>query len=193
MNNVEQFQVELGYIQDDRIRKSAQYLVGQLPSYFFEIAASSTGKYHPSYSLGLGGLLRHTKAAVRVAHELLQDPVIGNKYTKTEQDLMILALLIHDGWKLGIEKSKYTKSDHPLLSARFVEEHKDQIELTEEERTLLCSTIASHMGPWNKDFDGNEILPVPKSKCEKFVHLCDYLASRKCLLVPFDEHNNITV
>ncbi len=189
----EQFKEELKYLKNDKIREDAIYLINELPDYFFKIPASSTGKYHPQYSLGDGGLLRHSKAAVRIAYELLQDPVIAKKYTDMEQDIMLVALMIHDGLKLGLEKSKYTKVEHPLLMADMIMNNKNNLHLTDEELNLLVSVIKSHMGPWNKDFDGNEILPVPATKYENFVHMCDYLASRKCLLVPFDEKNNIVV
>lgn len=191
MGKIEQFKKELNYIKEERIRDDAKYLINKLPDYFFEVPASSTGKYHPKYALGEGGLLRHTKAAVRIAYELLNDPMIGNKYKKEEKDLMLLALMIHDGLKSGVEHSKYTKVDHPLLVANMIKENKTNLHFTDEEIDFLCSVIASHMGPWNTDFDGNEVLPIPKTKYENFVHMCDYLASRKCLLVPFDDENNI--
>ena len=50
---------ELNYIKDANIKLFASKVVEILPSYFFTIAASSTGKYHPQYALGEGGLLRH--------------------------------------------------------------------------------------------------------------------------------------
>ena len=58
-------ETELNLIQNEQLKTLAQRLVLKLPDYFFTVAASSTGKYHPAYSLGTGGLLRHTKAAVR--------------------------------------------------------------------------------------------------------------------------------
>ena len=64
------FEKELEYINNERYKKSAMTLIELLPDYFFSVPASSTGKYHPSFSLGDGGLLRHTKAAVRMANEL---------------------------------------------------------------------------------------------------------------------------
>ncbi len=48
------------------------------------------------------------------------------------------------------------------------------------------------MGEWNTDYNGNEVLPLPKNRYQKFVHMCDFLASRKCILVPFED-NNISV
>ncbi len=50
----------------------------------------------------------------------------------------------------------------------------------------MTRVISSHMGIWNKDFNDNEVLPVPKDKYERFVHLCDYLSSKKFLNVDFD-------
>ena len=184
----EVFKTELSYIKDIRIRKSTEVILELLPDYFYEIPASSTGKYHPAFSLGKGGLVRHVKVAVRFAKELLENPNIGDKYTNVEKDIMIMALILHDGLKSGLTHNRYTQADHPTLIKNFVIENKDKIELTDEELTLFGKVVESHMGPWNKDFDNNEILPVPKTKCENFVHMCDYLSSKKFLNVNFDNN-----
>ena len=193
MNKREEFKEELNYIKNEDIRESASYMIEKLPDYFFTIPAASTGKYHPEYAQGEGGLLRHTKAAVRIAHELLENPAICDKYTDREKDLMIMALILHDGLKLGKEKSKYTKFDHPLLMAEYIKEEQDNLSIPKKEIQFLADTISTHMGNWTTDYDGNEVLDKPKTKCQNFVHMCDYLASRKCLLVPFDEKNKIKV
>ena len=75
---------------------------------------------------------------------------------------------------------------NPLLAASFVKKHKDKLSLSDEELNLMTRVISSHMGIWNKDFNDNEVLPVPKDKYERFVHLCDYLSSKKFLNVDFD-------
>jgi len=180
------FNRELSYIKDERLRKSAEVLANNLPDYFYEVAASSTGKYHPSFSLGDGGLLRHTKVAVKIAKSLLDDPVFGDKYTNKEKDLMLMALMFHDGIKHGVPEDKYTKVDHPLLAAEFIKNNQSSTELTSEEVEFISECIKSHMGPWNTDYlTGEEILPKPRTKYQNFVHMCDYLASRKYLDVKF--------
>ena len=193
MNKIDEFEVELGYIKDETIQEDCRTMIELLPDYFFSVPASSTGKYHPSYSLGEGGLLRHTKAAVRIGYELLQDASIGDKYSSVEKDIMLMGLLLHDGLKLGIPREKYTRFDHPVLMANYIMEHKADLLMSDEEIDLLCSVIKTHMGPWTQDYDGNEVLEAPKTKYQNFVHMCDYLASRKCLLVPFDDNNRISV
>ena len=191
MSKVEVFNKEYSYIKDPKLVKDVKYLVSMLPDYFFEVPASSTGKYHPKYALGEGGLVRHTKSAVRMAYELLNNPIIGGKYTLHEKDLMIIALILHDGLKSGKEKSQYTKVEHPLLASEFIKDNMDQLEMNDEDIEFICEVIESHMGAWNKDFDGNEVLPIPRTKYQSFVHMCDYLASRKFITVDFDNNNDV--
>ncbi len=191
MNKVAVFERELKYIKKDSYRNDAMYLIDALPDYFFEIPAASTGKYHPAYAQGDGGLVRHTKAAVRIAYELLENPAIGNKYTADEKDLMLIGLMIHDGLKLGKERNKYTQFNHPLLIGEFLKENKKNLNFSDEELQFISDVVASHMGPWTKDYDGNEVLPYPKTKYQSFVHMCDFLASRKVININFDEKNNI--
>ncbi len=184
------FKRELSYIKNERIRESAVSLVKLVPDYFFHEAASSTGKYHPSFSQGEGGLLRHTKAAVRIAKELLSTKTIGEHYTSDERDLIIIALILHDSIKRG-EGEAYTRFDHPLLASSFVRKNKDKTNLSEAEIDLVCSMIETHMGEWTKDYNGNEVLVAPKNKYQKFVHMCDLLSSKKFLDIKFDENNDI--
>ena len=191
MNKEEKFKKELTYIKNQDFKDDICFLINNLPDYFFEVPASSTGKYHPKYATGEAGLLRHTKAAVRIAYELLNDPLIGDKYTENEKELMLMSLIIHDGLKSGKEKSKYTKVEHPLLACQFIKENKSNLKMSDKDIEFMCDVISSHMGIWNKDFDGNEVLPIPKNKYQNFVHMCDYLASRKAIVLNFDSNNNI--
>ena len=193
MNYEKLFEVELSYLKSDRIKNACLEMTKLLPDYFYEVPASSTGKYHPSYSLGEGGLLRHSKAAMRIGYELLQDPSIGDKYTSDEKDLMLMALLIHDGLKSGNPQEKYTRFDHPILMADYLMDCEESLGLEVEEIEFLGDVIKTHMGVWTTDYNGKEVLEKPKTKYQNFVHMCDYLASRKCLLVPFDKENKISV
>ena len=179
------FKKELTYIKNNTYKENAKTLIDLLPDYFFKVAASSTGKYHPTFALGEGGLVRHTKVAVRIAHEILSDNSIGNIFTQDEKDLMIIAIIMHDGLKHGIKEEKYTRFDHPILMANFIKENKDKLTLKEDEINFLSNVIESHMGPWNTNQYSDVILPVPTNKYQKFVHMCDFLASRKFLDITF--------
>lgn len=186
------FEKEYLYINNDDLRKDAKYLVSNLPDYFFEVDASSTGKYHPKYAAGDGGLTRHVKSACKFANELLSNPIIGKPYSDRDKDLIIIALLIHDGLKYGPkEKEKYTRFDHPILASDYAKANKDKLSMTDEELEKMANAVASHMGPWNTNSYSEVVLPIPKAPMEKFVHMCDYLASRRFINLDFDKDDNV--
>ena len=185
------FNNELELIKNDRLRRSCEVLLNELPDYFYEIPASSTGKYHPKFALGEGGLVRHTKVAVRIAYEIIKTQSIGNVFTDDEKDLILISLMLHDGLKEGFPKEKYTKFDHPILAANFVKDKANLTELTSEEVKLISTNISSHMGEWNKSDYSDITLPLPKNKYQKMVHMCDLLASRKFINVEFDGNDII--
>lgn len=185
MEKIEYFNREYSYIKDNKKREDVKYLVNKLPDYFFEIPASSTGKYHPSFASSENGLVKHTKVAARIAKELLDNPGLNN-FKDNEKDIIIMAIILHDGCKSGIVKENYTRFDHPLIVSQLIKENRSSLSLNDEEMDLLIRVISSHMGIWNKDYNGNEILPIPKDKYQRFVHMCDYLSSKKFLDVKFD-------
>ena len=178
---------ELNYIKDENIKKSTEVMINKIPDYFFKIEAASTGKYHPEYACGEGGLVRHTKAVVRIAVELFNI----YKFDDHVKDLIIMACIMHDSLKKGVIESKYTLWDHPILAANFVRNNSDELFLSDSDIEFVSSAIASHMGRFNTSTYSDIILPLPKTPEQKFVHMCDYLASRKILNIPFDENNNI--
>ena len=190
MMKKEMFQTEIGYIKNPKYAENIGIIIDLLPDYFFEVPASSTGKYHPKFSLGEGGLVRHTKSAVRIAHELLGNNSLFNTFTSDEKDMMIAALLVHDGLKSGLVKSEYTVFEHPLLMSKFIQDNRSKLTLDDSEIELICSVIETHMGEWTRDYKGNEVLEKPKTKYQKFVHMCDFLSSRKFLDIKF-ENNDI--
>ena len=52
MDRLEIFKTELAYIKNPKIREFTEKVLIKVPEYFFTIPASSTNKYHPSFSLG---------------------------------------------------------------------------------------------------------------------------------------------
>jgi hypothetical protein len=176
-------ETEIRYIENAELSQLAQRLINGLPDYFFKVAASSTGKYHPKYALGEGGLIRHTKAAVRIAVELLR--IEQYQYLKPAHDYIIIALLLHDGFKHGLPKedgtySHYSVSEHSVIAADYV---RNNIGLAREDiLNYIADLMLTHMGEWNMSYNSGAIFaPKPTTAEQQFVHMCDYLASRKCL------------
>ena len=181
----------LDTFENGDIKEFAIVLLDDMPEYIWHVGASSTGKYHPAYSLGEAGLMRHQLAVVRFLNFFLELEQYGSKLTSRERDLIRLSGLIHDGRKSGsqedYEKSKYTKFNHPILMADVVHSFDGQY-LAHEEIELVADTISKHMGQWNTDKKTDVELPKPNNKFARMVHVADYLASRKCLTMDFSDY-----
>lgn len=178
-------------IKDEEIRTFAFILVNDLPDYIWHVGASSTGKYHPAYSLGDGGLMRHQIAVVRFMNFFFELEQFQNEFTTKEMDLMRIAGLVHDGRKSGeqsdYERSKFTKFDHPIQMANIIRSFDGQY-LSHDDIEFIANCIESHMGQWNTQKRVSTTLPKPLNKYQQIVHLCDYLASRKDLTMAFDNY-----
>jgi hypothetical protein len=171
------FEKQLALIKNPVVKRIAEQGVTLIPEYFYKVPASSTGKYHPAYALGDGGLYRHVQAAVAIAVDLFRIKT----FTEDEQDIIVASLILHDGWKQGLDGSGgHTTHSHPLV-ARDVLLKEINVSTDEEKQFLyaICENISSHMGQWTTSNLDKTVLPFPNTNMQMFVHECDYLASRK--------------
>ena len=186
--SINSFTTELNLIADPFIKEITVKILNDIPKCFWTEPASSSGKYHPAYALGDGGLVRHTKAAVGIAQQLFTLEMFRPLFA--QKDIVIAALLLHDGLKHGWAPSKHTVVEHPVLMCDYIRE---QIlpTMTEDQMNQLGALslcVLTHMGQWNTRYNSTkELMPKPTSKLQNFVHLCDYLASRKVLEFNFGE------
>lgn len=179
----------LNTIENKDIKEFAIVLLDNLPKYIWTVPASSTGKYHPAYSLGEGGLMRHQMAVVRFLNFFFELEQYSSKLTSREMDLMRVAGLVHDGMKSGSQEqfssSKYTKFEHPVMMAAMIRNY-DGKYLNHDEIELIAEAISKHMGQWNTDKKSSTVLPKPNDKFSRMLHVADYLSSRKCLTMDFE-------
>ena len=179
----------LDTIENKDIKEFAIVLLDSLPEYIWTVPASSTGKYHPAYSLGEGGLMRHQMAVVRFLNFFFELEQYSSKLTSREMDLMRVAGLVHDGMKSGSQEqfssSKYTKFEHPIMMAAMIRSF-DGKYLNHDEIELIAEAVSKHMGSWNTDKKSSTVLPKPNDKFSRMLHVADYLSSRKCLTMDFE-------
>ena len=189
MNNTERlskFTRELSYIQDEKLKEFAKALIINADDYFFTMPASTSGKYHPDFARGNGGLIRHTKAVAFFTYEIVRSELVfGNTITPEQGDLLVIAAIAHDMKKAGNNVTGHTVKEHPALAAEYVraiaEENPDII--TEEQAKYIARVVRSHMGPWS------DVKPVARE--ELIVYYADYISSRKEIIgLDFIEAND---
>ena len=178
MKNIKFFEREIELIQSEDLRMLVKgYLEDYVPNYFWEIGASSSGKYHPAFSQGVGGLVRHTKAVVMFAEELLR--MSSYAYMKDEyKDYVIVACIIHDTCKYG--KTEYDKaeySNHAKNASSLFQDYCIEHDYFPSE--FLLNAVVAHMGQWSEDKEDR-----PFTSVDRCVHLADYMASRNFIDIP---------
>lgn len=191
MNEVTRaFQEQIKLINNEEIKNVLVKALDKVPDAFLHVPASSTGKYHPSYAQGDGGLYRHTCAVVFFV-DLITNLEMYEIDSDT-RDMLIAAAILHDSCKGGSDWSNPYAFDHPLL----VEELLSDEEMTPNEKhywETINSDIRTHMGQWTTSKYSTAVLPKPSTKEQMILHLCDYLASRKQIEVKiFDEIEDVS-
>ena len=179
-----QLQNEVNMITDTAVRTLVQNVLDAAPACFWTMPAATTGKYHPAYALGDGGLIRHTKAVVRLTAHLLN--MEGIDAAMPDYSLAIAAAILHDSCKKN-DHETYTAFDHPLRAAELIQTTADLSAMGGHTMPppaavrTLCAAVACHMGRWNSNNRTGQTLPVPLTHLQRLVHTADYLASRKDL------------
>ena len=187
------FGAEIALLADTRKQEFVRWFFeAKCPKWFFESAASSSGKYHPDFVQGFGGLVRHCKAVAQMAAELCRNPIFGND-PKDEvfQDLVIIAAMTHDCAKFGMTDvyEPWAYKHHEVHGAELVAMAWEEF-FSEDCPEILYDSIYTHMGTWTSSADRE-----PSAPHEKIVALADYVTSRKMVNVPgiaadWEEVNN---
>ncbi|MBR4929815.1 MAG: hypothetical protein IKZ00_03340 [Bacteroidaceae bacterium] len=173
------FKTEIARIQNEELRNAVtEYMTTAVPAYFFEIGASSSGKYHPAFSQGQGGLVRHTKAVVMMLDELMKLSTYAYM-PQDYKDAAYAAAIMHDTCKYGMtaEMDKGAYADHAANAAINWETFCAEAGLSFS--PFIGMAIRSHMGQWTTNKEEK-----PFTSIDRVVHMADYIASRSFIDIP---------
>lgn len=173
---------EVAQIDDFDIREFVKKTLDTVDPIHRIKPASSTGKYHPKYASGEGGLIRHIKVTVRNVIELIR----ATPAVESEKDELIAAAILHDMWKYPEGRDhEFTAFDHPALGGQWCKDHGFD---------TIGRLIAAHQGIWttSRQMPGFEN-EQPRKFDEWILHFSDLMASRAYLACDFDEQGDIVL
>lgn len=180
MEKHEFFEREIQLIQSEDYRNFVRwYFDTCVGEWFWKSGASSSGKYHPQFTKGEGGLVKHTRAVVWMCEELLK--MSSYAYMKSEyKDYARVACLLHDTCKYGgLEEDHDCYKIHGELAADKIAHAWYEFFDGSHCPELLTMAIRSHMGQWVENRDDR-----PFTNIDRLVHLSDYIASRSFWDIP---------
>jgi len=154
------------------------------PDYFWEVAASSSGKHHPKITNRKHGLIIHTKLCVWWGKKIAQS------FYSYDLEVVIASLLLHDLQKFGTEMSvydgkptlaNYTSTHGMILAVQMRQLLKDQNKTVSYGKfETITACVGLHMGKWTDELLGDKWIKEYRNNDNvKIVQLADYCASRK--------------
>lgn len=104
MYTAEIFTRYINQIKSPEVKNIVKRGLAECPEEFYTMAASTTGKYHPKFALGEGGLIRHTLAAEmveRISKELYDETF--NEVYKEKGHYIACLIASHMGqWNVNL-------------------------------------------------------------------------------------------
>ena len=180
MNVWEPLEAEIKMITNPELRTFVEFALENAPAYFWIDPASKSGRYHPTKSRQVGGIVHHTRMVVYFANALVES--MGCEHWRNE---IIAAALLHDSFKNGDGLTKYGTnwSAHGANLRGWLEKKSRWGHFADNpsvQKTLdLCS---KHMGKWGGS------APRPSSMEDWLLCTADMVASRKLVNIDqFDE------
>lgn len=160
---------EVNLIEDGDLREDVVDAIRRgFPDYFWDVPATSSGKYHHPYARDKHGLWIHVKMAFTAFERKRESYVKRDVLTEFEADCVRSALLLHDMLKYGLqhEEGDPTADNHDLLAGQWLRRNADLPD-------SVIRGVECHNGPW---YEG----PTPEYGAEPvadIVHMCDMDAS----------------
>lgn len=166
---------ELYQIMHPELRELAEAALDNAPEYFWTTRASRN--WHPPDERGTYGLVLHTRRAFVVAKHLCRSA----GFEGFKRELILTAVLLHDICKNGItdKGTGFTVGGHE----RLLEERYKSVPAVVKNVywPRINAMIMIHEGKWGEE--------KPQTHEELIVHLADYVASRKDVLVLLTEED----
>lgn len=175
---IDLFQKELSNIKDSTFRSHIENILNKVQPCHAWLPASATGKYHPDYAQGDGGLVRHVKVVVQNLLTLMD----SMPELEIEHDDLIGAAIVHDFCKYDTGDSSHTLFEHPALMGDM---------LLDEGLKNCARLVRTHQGRWNTSKYSDLVNEKPEKIDEYVLHFADMFASRIYLHVDFDENGEI--
>lgn len=173
------FQPLLDRFETEEMKLYCQEMITQVPDYIFDMPSSTSGKYHNATQCLPHGQIYHIIMFAEILNYLLALKCSQEKFKSAQQrDAMRCVPIFHDALKCGLDGSKYTVHEHPMLAGAWVRESKVEHDIEDKVKEAIARMCERHSGEWTTSKKSKIILPEPENEMERIIHMCDILSSR---------------
>lgn len=181
MDKIKVFKTLLDKFETDEMRNYCKDMIKEIPDYIFTMPSSTSFKYHNKTQCQPHGQIFHILMFGEIMNYILGLEYMQEKYSMAMRDNLRCTAIFHDALKCGLNGSKYTVHEHPLLAGEWVRTTTVEHDIPQEIKEYIAHLCERHSGQWVETKKSKTVLPKPKTDDAFLVHLCDYLASRSNL------------
>ena len=173
------FQQLLDSFETDNMRLYCEDMIKQIPDYIFIMPSSTSGKYHNKTQCEKHGQVYHIIMFGVIMNYLLNLKCNKERFkSPTQRDAMRCVPIFHDALKCGLNGSRYTVHEHPMLSGKWVRETKVEHDINSKAKEIIARMCERHSGEWTSSNRSTIVLDEPITDMEILCHECDILSSR---------------
>ena len=181
MDKIKVFKTLLDKFETDEMRNYCKDMIKEIPDYIFTMPSSTSFKYHNKTQCQPHGQIFHILMFGEIMNYILGLEYMQEKYSMAMRDCLRCTAIFHDALKCGLNGSKHTIHEHPLLAGEWVRTTTVEHDIPQETKEYIAHLCERHSGQWTDSKKSKTVLPKPETDEAFLVHLCDYLASRSNL------------
>lgn len=187
MDKVKVFEGLLNKFETDEIRDYCTDMIKEIPDYIFIIPSSTSFKYHNKTQCQPHGQIFHILMFAEVMNYVLGLEYVKEKTNERQRDCLRCTPIFHDAIKCGLNGSRYTVHEHPMLAGEWIRNTSVANDVDADTKAYIARLCESHSGEWTSTKRSKTVLPKPENDEQFFVHMCDYLASRSNLDMTYSD------
>lgn len=181
MDKIKVFKTLLDKFETDEMRNYCKDMIKEIPDYIFIMPSSTSFKYHNKTQCQPHGQIFHILMFGEIMNYILGLEYMQEKYSMAIRDCLRCTAIFHDALKCGLNGSRYTVHEHPLLAGEWIRTTTVEHDIPQETKEYIAWLCERHSGQWADSKKSKTVLPKPGTDDTFLVHLCDYLASRSNL------------
>ena len=120
MNKIKVFENLLNKFETEEIKNYCTDMIKEIPDYIFTIPSSTSFKYHNKTQCQPHGQIFHILMFAEVMNYILGLEYVKEKTNERQRDCLRCTPIFHDAVKCGLNGSRYTVHEHPLLAGEWV-------------------------------------------------------------------------
>lgn len=188
MDKIKVFESLLNNFETNEIREYCKDMILKISDDIFIMPSSTSLKFHNKTQCQPHGQVFHVLMFGEIMNYILGLEYVTEKIPDArKRDCLRCTPIFHDAIKCGLNGSKYTVHEHPMLAGEWVRNTKVDHDIDEDTKKYIARLCESHSGQWTSTKRSKTVLPKPETDEQFLVHLCDYLASRSNIDMTYEE------